>query len=271
MVWILFLKTTDMNSISTYETDLQHDTLMSFFANRPNAERQRGRLWKAESIAYLLAILAHVAVWQIYQAMPPTPPQIEEPPLIMASLVMAPPAPVASAPTPPTPVVQPPKAKPLPKPKPKPLPKPEKPVVKKPDRPKPQPKPEPQTVAEPTPAPPVESAPPAPVEAPKASPKAEDELTENTQYHAGGISGFGRRYSRLAEERGWEGTVKLKVQILASGDIGAVIVISSSGHEELDEQAVELVKEAHATPAHRGDKPVDSWVIVPYQFRIQRH
>lgn len=258
-----------MNSITACDnTNPPSDTLMSFFSARINAEKQRDRLWRAEGAAYVLAILAHLAVWQIYQAMP-TPPALEEPPLIMAALIMAPPAPVAAAPTPPTPVVkQPPK--PQPKPKPKPLPKPEKPLVKKPDRPKPQPKPEPQTETEPSPTV-ADSAPQAPVMAQKSSPKADTEVAENTQYHAGGISGFSRRYNRLAQERGWEGSVTLKVHILASGDIGEVIVISSSGHDVLDEQAVELIKEAHATPARRGDKPVDSWVVVPYQFKLQKH
>jgi TonB family protein len=47
-------------------------------------------------------------------------------------------------------------------------------------------------------------------------------------------------------------------------------VVNSSGHDELDEMAVELVKEANATPARRGDKPVDSLVIVPYRFTIPK-
>ncbi len=254
-----------MNSITSYgKTDLQSGTLMSFSPATINAERQRKKLWKAEGVSYMLALLIHLSVWQLYQALPvPQPPK--EPPLIEAALIMAPRTPIAAAPTPLPQVQQPPKPKPIPKP----LPKPEKPVVKKPDRPKPMPKPQPQVEAAPAPTP-VEEAAPAPVIAPKGSPKAEVEPGEDTRYHTGGISGFSRRYNRLAQERGWEGTVTLKVHILADGEIGEVIVISSSGHDVLDEQAVELIKEAHATPARRGDKPVDSWVVVPYQFKLKK-
>jgi len=47
-------------------------------------------------------------------------------------------------------------------------------------------------------------------------------------------------------------------------------VTSSSGHDMLDEAAVDMVKEGHATPAHRGFKPVDSWVVVPYRFHLEQ-
>jgi len=58
--------------------------------------------------------------------------------------------------------------------------------------------------------------------------------------------------------------------ISADGDIEDVIVVSSSGHEVLDEAAVDMIKDANATPARRGDKPVDSWVVVPYRFTLPK-
>lgn len=272
-----------MNSMTAYgKTDIHRDTLMAFFPTRGSAGQQRKKLWKAEGAAYALAILAHLAVWQLYQAMP-TPPPKEEPPIIEATLVVAQSAPAAApAATPPPPaqtrppVQPPPKVKPQPKPKP--LPKLEKPVVKKPDRPKPIPKPEPEPQAVTAPAPPAptpveEEAPPAPVAPhPKPAPKADADEGEDNKYHHGGISGLSSmRYHRLAQERGLEGTVRLKVHILADGDIGDVIVIGSSGHDLLDEYAVESVKGGRATPSRRGDKPIDDWVILPIQFKLQRH
>jgi protein TonB len=262
-----------MNSLTAYgKTAIPNNPLMASLSPRANAERQRPRLWKAEGIAYALALLAHFAMWQVYKAMPSLPPP-PEPLIIEAALVMAPPAPpVAAPPAPPPPRVEPPPPKPQPKPIPKVEKPPEKPVVKKPDRPKPVPKPEtpvqPKMEAEPAPEP-VEEAPPAPVAPPKPAPKVEAEPAEDTSYHPGSIGGFSRRYNRLAQERGWEGAVRLKVHITADGEISEVIVISSSGHDVLDEQAVELIKEAHGKPARRGDKPVDSWIIVPYQFKLQ--
>jgi protein TonB len=88
--------------------------------------------------------------------------------------------------------------------------------------------------------------------------KAPPGPAEDTQYHPGGMSGLKRRYPRAALERGLEGTVTLKVHIRADGDIGEVLVVSSSRHDVLDEAAVDLIKEAHATPARRGDKSIDS-------------
>ena len=255
---------------------------MTFFSAQDNGDSQPRKLWQAEGVAYLLAILAHVALWNIYQALPPTAPE-PEPLVIEAALVVVPKpqsaAPVA-APAPPQPEVKPPPA-------PKPPPKVEKPVPKKMDKPIPEPKPKPvvKPVARPTPKPApreeTESAPDepvreahheapaaAPVEAVRAAPKAAP--AESNEYHAGHVSGFGRNnYPRAAKERGWEGTVTLRVHILADGDIGEVIVTSSSGHDLLDEAAVDMVKEAHASPARRGDKPVDSWVVVPYRFHLE--
>ena len=245
-------------------------------------DRQRKKLWQAEGVAYLLAILAHVGAWQLYKILPPQTRE-PEPLIIEASLVVAQPAPVpaAAAPAPPQPVVKPP-------PIPKPVPKVEKPTPKKVEKPKPEPKPkpmpklapkpipkpEPSEEADSSPAPvvhePVDEAPSAPTEAPRAAPKAPPAPAENTAYSPGRVSGFGRNnYPRAAKERGWEGTVTLKVHILADGDIGEVIVTNSSGHDMLDEAAVDMVKEGHATPAHRGDKPVDSWVVVPYRFHLE--
>ncbi len=103
-------------------------------------------------------------------------------------------------------------------------------------------------------------------EAPPAPRATED----GTSYHPAGMSGFKRRYPRLAKERGWQGTVTLKVHISSEGEIGEVIMTGSSGHGILDEAAMVMVKDAHATPARRGDKPVDSWVIVPYRFTIPK-
>ncbi len=253
---------------------------MTLFSAQGNGDRQHRKLWQAEGAAYLLAILAHAALWNIYQGLPP-PAQEPEPPIIEAALVVVPKpqaaAPVA-APAPPQPEVKPPPA-------PKPPPKVEKPVPKKMDKPALEPKPKPKPVARPMPKPTpreeTESAPEepvreahheapaaAPVEAVRAAPKAAP--AESNEYHAGHVSGFGRNnYPRAAKERGWEGTVTLRVHILADGDIGEVIVTSSSGHDMLDDAAVDMVKEAHASPARRGDKPVDSWLIVPYRFHLE--
>ena len=266
-----------MSSIPVGNDATQTNALMSLVLTQSLADRQRKKQWQAESVAYVLAILAHIGVWQLYKTLPPQTPEAE-PLIIEASLVVARPTPAVAAPAPPQQEVKPP-------PVPKPVPKVEKPIPKKVEKPKPAPKPaakrlpKPETreEAEPSPAPVQEPAyekPSEPAEAPRAesraAPKAPPAPAENTAYSPGRVSGFGRNnYPRAAKERGWEGTVTLKVHILADGDIGEVIVTSSSGHDMLDEAAVDMVKEGHATPARRGDKPVDSWVVVPYRFHLE--
>ena len=259
------------------------------------AEKQRKNLWQIESIGYLLAMLAHAVVWQIYK-LPPPPRQEAESPIIEARLVVQHPAAIAFAPAQPQPVIT-----PLP-PLSKPAPKVEKPNPKKNDKPTPKPvsMPIPKPVRKPAPHPlskplqrpileqPEESEPnpsltregvnqvqvndaaSAPSSAARATQESSTVPAENSEYHLGRVSGFGRsKYPNAAKDRGWEGTVTLKVHILADGEIGEVIVTGSSGHDILDEAAADMVKEARATPARRGDKPVDSWVVVPYRFRLE--
>ena len=261
--------------------------LLNFISAPGLTDDQSKKRWQAEGMAYVLAIFIHLALWQVYKAMPTHVPEPE--PLIIEATLVVQPAPAAAAPAAPAPPQ--PEFKPPP-PAPKPVPKVEKPIPKKVEKPKPEPKPKPapKPVARPLPKPMPESkpeeetdtspapaahepayeAPSAPVEAPtRAAPKAPPAPVENTEYHPGHIGGFGRNnYPSAAKERGWEGTVKLKVHIQADGDIGEVIVLESSGHDMLDEAAVDMIKEGHATPARRGDKPVDSWVILPYRFRL---
>jgi protein TonB len=238
-------------------------------------------LWKSELTAFSLALLVHALVWQVYRAYPPQVTEEPIPPFIEASLVtLASPAPVTPSALPsaqpqPQPLAAPKRQVKPPPAKPKPIPKLEKPVLKKPEKPRPVDRTrseEPREEVKPTQEPVQESIPqpPAPTETRRPPVKAAGESSENTAYHPGGLSGLKKRFPRAAMERGLEGTVTLKVHIQADGDIGEVIVVNSSGHEILDDQAVDLIKEAHATPARRGDKNVDSWVIVPYHFRLEK-
>jgi len=270
-------------------------------ASSPPVNRQhRNTLWMVEAAAYLLALIFHAGLWHIYQHTP-KPLPVEEPPVIEVALLVQPkPAPIVQPQAP----ASPPKPQPIIKaPAPKPVPKVEKTepkkVVEKPEKveklkPKPKPARTERPIYTPTLEEEAESPPPEPVrEAPRESPhethheapsaprateegegrrtpKAQADKGEDTGYHPGGMSGFRRRYPHAAQEKGWEGTVTLKVHISSDGDIGEVIVTGSSGHDMLDEAAVDMIKDAHATPARRGDKPVDSWVVVPYRFTIPK-
>ena len=72
----------------------------------------------------------------------------------------------------------------------------------------------------------------------------------------------------MARRRSLEGKVVLKVQVLASGQPGQMQVETGSGHEMLDEAALETVRHWRFVPAKRGDKAVDSWVRVPIVFKL---
>ncbi|MCT5689435.1 energy transducer TonB, partial [Pseudomonas aeruginosa] len=67
---------------------------------------------------------------------------------------------------------------------------------------------------------------------------------------------------------GWEGTVLLRVHVLASGSPSEIQVQKSSGREALDQAAVKAVKRWSFVPAKRGDKAEDGWVSVPIDFKL---
>lgn len=278
-----------MNSITAYSNpDQTSQQPMDSLSAHFRTSRHCKALWKAEGAAYLLAALAHLALWQVYHSMPHNPPEEIQPPVIEVSLVAAAKpqaaAPAVAAPPmqpqPPKPQVQPPQPKP--KPIPKPIPKPEKPAPQKLEKPKPTPKPRPEPEAEaaPSPQPEAAPAPPAPVAAP-ASPaqapraaetKAAGEAVENTRFSQGTVGGYGSRpYPAIARERGWEGTVTAKIRVSADGEIEDVSIASGSGHEVLDDYAIEKIQSAsHVKPCHRGDKPVACTFTQSIHFKLTK-
>ncbi|MGV8307863.1 energy transducer TonB, partial [Pseudomonas aeruginosa] len=150
-----------------------------------------------------------------------------------------------TAPAPP--VVEPPPPEPLPPVVEEPPP----PVVDenavKPPPPKPVPKPKPKPKPQPRPK-------PAPLTPPSAN--------------AGYLHNPAPEYPALAMRRGWEGTVLLRVHVLASGSPSEIQVQKSSGREALDQAAVKAVKRWSFVPAKRGDKAEDGWVSVPIDFKL---
>lgn len=192
-----------------------------------------------------------------------------KPEVIMEVSMVAIPLPVADVP-PPSPPTPPEPPKPVP---PKPVVKP-KPVIKKP-LPKPvvhktEPvfipvadKPMPPTPPTPPAPAPVKAA-PAPV---KAAPPAPQPFT---QARADANYGYNPKpkYPSVARSRGWEGKVILQVHVSADGDAQQVSVSQSSGHDILDEAAVNAVEGWRFVPAKRGDTAVASTVNVPINFKL---
>jgi periplasmic protein TonB len=185
-------------------------------------------------------------------ALPIVPPEI--PPMTIefsqpAPPVVEPPQPVVE---PPPPVedelaVKPPPPKLVPKPK---------PVVK----------PVPKPVANPVEQPPAPPAPPQPV-APPAPPAPKPVTPASAS--AGYLKNPAPEYPSLAMRRGWEGTVLLRVHVLASGKPGEIQIQKSSGRDQLDDAALAAVKRWSFVPAKQGDVAQDGWVSVPIDFKIK--
>lgn len=129
----------------------------------------------------------------------------------------------------------------------------------------PPPEPLPPVVEEPPPPVVDENAvkPPPPKPVPKPKPKPKPQPRPKPAPKA-----VEPEYPALAMRRGWEGTVLLRVHVLASGSPSEIQVQKSSGREALDQAAVKAVKRWSFVPAKRGDKAEDGWVSVPIDFKL---
>jgi periplasmic protein TonB len=171
---------------------------------------------------------------------------------ILARLVQ-PPVP-AAAPAPVAPQLEPAKPQPRDKPAPRKSVAAPKPVAKAAP---PAPVAEPAPVSTPAPAAPEAPAPAAPDAAPMiarvepvpapAAPSAETfDVGSLAQYRLQliSIARKYKRYPRVAMDNNWEGEVVVRMVIGANGMITALGVKTSSGHEVLDQQALEMFKKA---------------------------
>ena len=76
-------------------------------------------------------------------------------------------------------------------------------------------------------------------------------------------------YPQEARERGYQGEVLLRVEVLSNGRVGQIEVKRSSGHEILDQSAFTTVKQWKFLPARRGEDAISSWVNIPIKFQLQ--
>ena len=212
------------------------------------------------ALALLVLALHGAAAYWVSQAptpeLPVVPPQI--PPMTIEFAAPAPPVVEPPPPAPASPVVEPPppvvdELAAKPKPKPKPVPKP---VAKQP--PKPQPKP--VEAPPPAPAPVAAPAPPAP-----PAPAPVTPASANAAY----LKNPAPEYPQMAQRRGWEGTVLLRVEVLPNGKPGQIQLQKSSGRDALDAAALAAVKRWSFVPAKQGDVAQAGWVSVPIDFKLR--
>jgi TonB family protein len=76
-------------------------------------------------------------------------------------------------------------------------------------------------------------------------------------------------YPQEAREKGYEGEVVLRVEVLSNGRVGQIEVRRSSGYESLDRSALTTVKQWRFIPAKKGDIAIPLWVNIPIKFQLQ--
>jgi protein TonB len=163
---------------------------------------------------------------------------------------------------------KPPPTRPAPAAKPRPVAKPAPEAAPAP----PQPSPAPREAETQAPAETVPAAAPAPAPEPAGGAVAKAESGAATAAAASALADAGslaqyrlqligaarkyKRYPRAAMDNNWEGDVVVRMVIGADGSLSALTVKSSSGHEILDRQALDMFKRAKSLvqipPALRG-------------------
>ncbi len=76
-------------------------------------------------------------------------------------------------------------------------------------------------------------------------------------------------YPQEAREKGYEGEVVLRVEVLVNGRVGQIEIKKSSGHELLDHSALTTVKRWTFIPATKDDVAIPLWVNIPIRFQLQ--
>jgi len=76
-------------------------------------------------------------------------------------------------------------------------------------------------------------------------------------------------YPLEARGKGYQGTVRLKVEVLPDGRAGDIELKESCGYEALDQSALDTVKKWRFIPATKGKTPISCWVIVPITFQLK--
>lgn len=80
----------------------------------------------------------------------------------------------------------------------------------------------------------------------------------------------GINYPVLANIRGVEGRVTVRVEVLSNGRPGKMWLKQSSGSGILDQDAQAQLKQWRFTPARRNGQPVTAWIDVPVHFRLSQ-
>ena len=75
-------------------------------------------------------------------------------------------------------------------------------------------------------------------------------------------------YPRMARQRGWEGTVILRVCVQSDGSPGGVDILTGSGYAVLDRSAQAAVQRWRFLPAQRSGQATASMIELPIRFQL---
>jgi periplasmic protein TonB len=75
-------------------------------------------------------------------------------------------------------------------------------------------------------------------------------------------------YPALAIQKGYEGTVLLRVRIAADGRVADVQIVQSSGYTILDDAALESVRTRRGRPAYSAGLPIEKTALFPVVFQL---
>lgn len=128
------------------------------------------------------------------------------------------------------------------------------------------------TVAQPAPK---EVAPPAPAEAISKIPNVvpQEQVTQSIESYssllANAIAKY-KQYPKIAQMRGWQGTVIADLEIDSKGSVISVKIKKSSTYEVLDNEALEMIKKASPFPAPPDNLRGKNFnVLVPISFKLE--
>ena len=122
---------------------------------------------------------------------------------------------------------------------------------------------------------PKEVAPPAPAEAISKTPNIvpQEQVTQHLESYssllANAIAKY-KQYPKIAQMRGWQGTVIADLEIDSKGSVISVKIKKSSTYEVLDNEALEMIKKASPFPAPPESLRGKNFnVLVPISFKLE--
>lgn len=79
-----------------------------------------------------------------------------------------------------------------------------------------------------------------------------------------------QEYPRLAAMCGWEGEVRLRLKVARKGNLLSLQVDRSSGHEILDQHALQLVELVHMPPFPEELEGSEIQITVPVNYKLKK-